>query len=64
MSNEIALSRPAALHVLRSAGLDPDTAQDVLATVRVAARWNGGFGRCPYYYPKDLNAAVAARTKD
>ena len=46
------------------AGLDPEQAEALLEGVRVAARWNDGFGRVAYYYPTDLDAALASAQKD
>lgn len=64
MSNDIALSCTTALRYLRDAGVHPDAVHDVLATVRVAARWTEPRGPVAYYYPKDLDAAAAFVTKD
>lgn len=64
MTTQMALSRPASLQHLRRAGLDPEQAEALLEGVRAAARWNDGFGRVAYYYPTDLDAALASAQKD
>lgn len=60
----IALSAPASLRYLRDAGVHPDALHDVLATVAPATSWTGRAGPEPYYYPRDLDAAVAFVKKD
>ena len=60
----IALSTPASLRYLRDAGVHPDAVVDVLATVAPATSWTGRTGPEPYYYPRDLDAAVAFVKKD
>lgn len=59
-----ALSATAALRYLRDAGVHPDALHDVLATVAPATSWTGRTGPEPYYYPRDLDAAVAFVKKD
>ena len=63
-TNYLALPATAALRYLRDAGVHPDALHDVLATVAPATSWTGRTGPEPYYYPRDLDAAVAFITKD
>ena len=64
-STYIALSAPASLRYLRDAGVHPDALHDVLATVSPTTSWTGRTGPEPYYYyPRDLDAAVAFVKKD
>lgn len=65
MTTTIALSAPAALRYLRDAGVHPDAAHDVLVTVPAARSWTVSAGAPqPYFYPRDLDAAVAFVKKD
>jgi hypothetical protein len=57
MSNEMALSRFAAIVQLKRAGLTEEQALEAIETARVAARWNDGLGRVAYYYPRDVESA-------
>lgn len=51
---KIAISRPAAIALLVREGVSREAAAERVDKARVAARFNDGFGRVPYYYPKDL----------
>lgn len=64
MTTTLALSSAAALRYLRDAGVHKDALHDVLATVAPATSWTGRTGPEPYYYPRDLDAAVAFVKKD